>query len=71
MKHATIEKHSILMLVVILIVVSIGGIVQIAPLFWVEFDDREGEGDASLLAARTRRTQHLRAGRLLRLSQRR
>ncbi len=36
MKHETLEKHSILLLVAILIAVSIGGIVQIAPLFWIE-----------------------------------
>jgi cytochrome c oxidase cbb3-type subunit 2 len=36
MNHATLEKNSILLLVCILIAVSIGGIVQIAPLFWVE-----------------------------------
>ena len=36
MKHEVLEKNSILLLVCALIVVSIGGIVQIAPLFWVE-----------------------------------
>ncbi len=36
MNHGTIERNSILLLVLTLIVVSIGGIVQIAPLFWVE-----------------------------------
>jgi len=35
-RHATIEKNSILLLVLILIVVAIGGIVQIAPLFYLE-----------------------------------
>ena len=35
-KHDRIEKNSILMLVLILIVVSIGGIVEIAPLFYLE-----------------------------------
>jgi cytochrome c oxidase cbb3-type subunit 2 len=34
--HATIEKNSILLLVLSLVVVSIGGLVQIAPLYWVE-----------------------------------
>ncbi len=34
--HARIEKNSILFLVLILIVVSIGGIIEIAPLFWLE-----------------------------------
>ena len=36
MKHDVIEKNSLIMLIGILIVVSIGGLVQIAPLFWVE-----------------------------------
>ena len=36
MNHGTIERNSILLLVLSLIVVSIGGIVQIAPLFWIE-----------------------------------
>ncbi len=36
MNHSVIEKNSIILLVGILIAVSIGGIVQIAPLFWIE-----------------------------------
>ena len=35
-KHATLEKNSILLTVFILIAVSIGGIVEIAPLFYLE-----------------------------------
>ena len=35
-KHETIEKNSILMLVLILIVVAIGGLVEIVPLFFME-----------------------------------
>jgi cytochrome c oxidase cbb3-type subunit 2 len=35
-RHATIEKNAILMLVLTLITVSIGGIVQIIPLFTIE-----------------------------------
>jgi cytochrome c oxidase cbb3-type subunit II len=34
--HDKIEKNSVLMLVLILIVVSIGGIIEIAPLFYLE-----------------------------------
>ena len=34
--HSVIEKSSILLLVLVLIVVSIGGIVEIAPLFYLE-----------------------------------
>jgi cytochrome c oxidase cbb3-type subunit 2 len=36
MKHEVLEKNSIILLVCILLVVSIGGLVQIAPLFWVD-----------------------------------
>ncbi len=36
MKHEVFEKNSVILLIGILIVVSIGGLVQIAPLFWVE-----------------------------------
>lgn len=35
MNHAIFEKNSIILLVGILIVVAIGGIVEIAPLFWL------------------------------------
>ena len=35
-KHAIFEKHSMLLLVGILVVVSIGGLVQITPLFYLE-----------------------------------
>ena len=34
-KHQVLEKSSILLLVVTLIVVAIGGLVEIAPLFWL------------------------------------
>ncbi len=36
MKHDVFEKNSLILLVGILIMVSIGGLVQIAPLFWVD-----------------------------------
>ena len=36
MKHEVFEKNSIILLIGILIMVSIGGLVQIAPLFWVD-----------------------------------
>jgi cytochrome c oxidase cbb3-type subunit II len=36
MKHEVFEKSSLILLIGILIVVSVGGLVQIAPLFWVE-----------------------------------
>ena len=35
-KHAVLEKSPILLLVFSLVVVTIGGIVEIAPLFWLE-----------------------------------
>jgi cytochrome c oxidase cbb3-type subunit 2 len=35
-KHGTIEKNSILMLVLVVIVVSIGGIIEIVPLFRID-----------------------------------
>jgi len=35
-KHEIIEKNSVLMLVLTLIVVSIGGLIEIAPLFYLE-----------------------------------
>ena len=36
MKHEVFEKNSLLLLIGILVVVSIGGLVQIAPLFWID-----------------------------------
>jgi cytochrome c oxidase cbb3-type subunit 2 len=36
MNHGTIERNSILLAVLILIVVAIGGLVEVAPLFFVE-----------------------------------
>ena len=36
LNHGILERHSILLLVGILLVVSVGGLVEIAPLFWIE-----------------------------------
>ena len=36
MKHEVFEKNSLFLLIGILVMVSIGGLVQIAPLFWVD-----------------------------------
>jgi cytochrome c oxidase cbb3-type subunit 2 len=36
MKHEVFEKNSLILLVGILVAVSIGGLVQIAPLFWID-----------------------------------
>lgn len=38
--HAKFERHSLLLVVGILIVVSIGGLVEIAPLFWLQAPSR-------------------------------
>ncbi|NQV58640.1 MAG: cbb3-type cytochrome c oxidase subunit II, partial [Alphaproteobacteria bacterium] len=43
-KHATLEKNSILLTVLILVVVSIGGIVELAPLFYLESTIEKVEG---------------------------
>ena len=43
-KHATIEKNSILMLVLILLVVAIGGIIEIIPLFFIKSTIETVEG---------------------------
>lgn len=44
MKHEKFEKHSLLLLAGILVVISIGGIVEIAPLFWIENTIEKVEG---------------------------
>ena len=43
-KHAVLEKNSILLLVCILLVVSIGGLVQITPLFYLKSTVEEVKG---------------------------
>lgn len=43
-KHATVEKNSILLTVLVLVVVAIGGIVELAPLFYLESTIEEVEG---------------------------
>ena len=42
--HQRLERHATLLLVATLFVVSIGGIVQIAPLFWIENTIEDVEG---------------------------
>ena len=42
--HTKLERHSLPLVIAILIVVSIGGIVEIAPLFWLESTVEEVEG---------------------------
>src|SRR3989304_5355245 len=42
--NSRFERNSIVMLIGILLVVSIGGIVEIAPLFWLESTIEKGDG---------------------------
>ena len=42
--HATLERNSLILTIGILLVVSIGGIVQIAPLFFLNSTIEEVEG---------------------------
>ena len=42
--HTKLEKHSLPLVIAILIVVSIGGIIEIAPLFWLESTVEKVEG---------------------------
>ena len=67
--HATIEKNATLLLALSLGVVTIGGIVEIVPLFYLQNTIEHVEGHAPLHAARARRPQHLRARGLLPLPQ--
>lgn len=43
-KHDKLERHSLLLVAGILLVISIGGIVEIAPLFWIENTIEKVEG---------------------------
>jgi hypothetical protein len=58
-KHGAIERNATLLMVGSLVVVTIGGIVEIAPLFYLENTIEKVEGHAPLLAAGAGRTQHL------------
>ena len=42
--HKSIERNSVLMLVLVLIVVSIGGLIEIAPLFYLESTIEKAKG---------------------------
>ncbi len=68
-KHAILEKSPTLLLTFSLLVVTIGGIVEIAPLFWLENTIEEVEGVRPYSPARTDRSRHLYARRLLCLPQ--
>ena len=43
-RHAKFERHSLWLVIGIVIVVSIGGLIEIAPLFWVESTIEEVDG---------------------------
>ena len=43
-RHAIVERHSMVLLIGILIVVAVGGLVEIAPLFWIESTIEKVEG---------------------------
>ena len=43
-RHAILERHSLLLLIAILIVVSIGGLIEITPLFYLESTIEKVEG---------------------------
>ena len=42
--HGKFERHSLLLVLGIVVVVSIGGIIEIAPLFWIESTIEEVDG---------------------------
>ncbi len=42
--HGNLERHSLLLIIGIVIVVSIGGLVEIAPLFWIKNTIEKVEG---------------------------
>ena len=43
-RHAKFERHSLWLVIGIVVVVSIGGLIEIAPLFWVESTIEEVDG---------------------------
>jgi cytochrome c oxidase cbb3-type subunit 2 len=42
--HGKLERHSLLLIIGIVLVVSIGGLVEIAPLFWLKSTIEKVEG---------------------------
>ena len=46
--HKFLETRSVFLLIGVLLTVSIGGLVEIAPLFYLGSTDRKGRGDAPL-----------------------
>ncbi len=68
-RHHILETSPILLVIGILIMVAIGGLVEIVPLFYLRSTHRDRAGHAALYAARARGPQHLCARRLLPLPQ--
>ena len=66
-KHAIFEKNSIVLVIGVLVVIAIGGLVEIAPLFYLKSTIEKVDGYAPVYAARARRPQHLCARGLLQL----
>ena len=67
--HDVLQRHSIKLMVGILAAVSVGGIVEIAPLFLIENTIEKVEGMRPYTPARTGGAEHLSARRLLSLPQ--
>ena len=67
MKHETVEKNIGLMGILIVIVISIGGLVEIVPLMASASVDRTVRGCRAVSGPAAGRTRCLRARRLLRL----
>ena len=67
-KHAIFEKNSIVLVIGILIVIAIGGLVEIVPLFYLKNTIEKVDGVRPYTPARACGPQYLCARRLLRLS---
>ena len=65
--HEKIETSNFLMIVLILIMVAIGGLVEIVPLYFQRSTTRAGAGPEALHRAAARRARRLRARGLLQL----
>ena len=58
-RHQFLEKNGLILTVAILVTVAIGGLVEIAPLFYLESSHRKSEGRSALYASRTGWSKHL------------
>ena len=59
-RHTIFETNSILLVIGVLVVIAIGGLVEIAPLFYLRSTIEKVEGVRPGQPARARRPQHLR-----------